>query len=291
MMSYYFVPFEQFDYESNFLVQGGCQCDLPELIHAINGERIDTLSICEMHNHAGEYLNVGECIFLAIVNNSVIKITAIIHNKNTILKIQEGVFPGFSIEFDPDQQRLLEIALIDTPTFQDNELKGFNEAITRRRLVYFWALRAKGFQVDEAEIRKLEVEIYPDVQEFKHGIVHSLCQRDVDELQLLLALVEPQQETSDSLLKALLLRLQHTTVRMWKEDNHQRPHFHIEYKNHYNGSYAIDTLECLAGNVPSRYEKPILKWAFENQKSLKLTWDQLQVGKDIRELVSPAERT
>lgn len=287
-MSYYFIPFDQYGYQSNFLVQGGCQCELPELIHAINGKRIDTLSICEMHNHIDEYLNVGECLSFAIVDDSVIKITAIIRNPNTILKIQEGVLLGFSIKFDPDQQRIVEIALIDTPTFQDEELNEFIEAINRRRLLYFWALRAKGFQVADAEIKKLEVELYSDIQEMKDGIEHLLCQRDVDELQLLLSLVETEDGNGDSFTKAVVFRLQDITVRMWKENNHQRPHFHIKYRNQYSASYAIDTLEQLAGEVPSKYEKTILEWAAQNQESLRLTWNKLQVGEDVRKLMSPA---
>jgi hypothetical protein len=54
-MSYYFISFDQFGYESNLLVQGSCRCELPKLIHTINDQRIDTFAICEMHNHADKY--------------------------------------------------------------------------------------------------------------------------------------------------------------------------------------------------------------------------------------------
>ena len=165
------------------------------------------------------------------------------------------------------------------------ELKEFMEAVKRRRLLYLWTLRAKGFQVNDDEIKRLEAEVYPDIQ---GEIEHPLCQRDVDELQLLLSLVEPQANNGESFTKAMLFRLFDITVRMRKENNHQRPHFHIEYKNQYGASYAVDTLERLAGNIPSKYEKPILEWAAQNRKSLKLTWDKLQAGENVRELVSVA---
>jgi hypothetical protein len=170
----------------------------------------------------------------------------------------------------------------------EEEIKKFMESVTWRRLLYLWTLRANGLQVNDEEIRKLEAEVYPELQEFIGKTEHQLCQRDVDELQLLLSLVEPQANNGESFTKALLFRLCDTTVRMRKENNHQRPHFHIEYKNQYSASYAVDTLERLAGNVPSKYEKPILEWAAQNRKSLNLTWDKLQAGENIRELVSAA---
>jgi len=57
------------------------------------------------------------------------------------------------------------------------------------------------------------------------------------------------------------------------------------YKTEHAASYAIDTLELLAGDMPQKYEKPILQWASRNQKSLLLTWNDLKAGKDVRSLV------
>jgi hypothetical protein len=287
LMSFYFIPFDQFDYKSDFLVQGSCSCKLPNLIDAINAKKIDTLSICEMHNHANEYLDVGKCLSLEVVDGSIIKVTAIIHKPNTISKIQHSVLLGFSIKFDSQQQHITEIALIDAPTFQDEELEKFIGRVTRRRLLYFWTLRTKGFQVDDAEIKKLEGEVYPDIQELDGGIEHPLCQRDIDKLQLLLSFVEPY-NNDDLFTKALVFRLQDITVRMWQENKHQRPHFHIKYRNQYNASYAIDTLERLAGKIPAKYEKPILEWAEQNREALRLTWNKLQAGENVWELISPA---
>lgn len=298
---FFFIPFEKLDYESDFLVHGVCVCESFDLIDAVNSKRIDTLSICEMHNHASDYLDIGKCLSLIVVDKSIITTTAIIHNPNTISKIQHGVLTGFSLKFDSEKHHIIEIALIDAPTFQDdsafsqqsnnNELSAddlelFKKSVTHRRLLYLWMLRARGYQVSDEEIARLEVELYPDLQEIDGKDNHEINQKDVDELQLELSLVDPQPNASSSFQKAILFRLEHTTVRMRKEVNHSRPHFHIQYKNQYSASYAVDNFERLAGNIPSKYEKPILKWAARNRKSLKVTWDKLQAGKDVRKLVS-----
>lgn len=178
---------------------------------------------------------------------------------------------------------------MDEKELLEEELKKFMESVTRRRLLYFWALRAKGTQFNNGEIRKLEEEVYPGLQESKGENEHLLCQRDIDELQLLLSIVEPQDNNDNSFTKALLFRLQDITLRMWKENNHQRPHFHIQYGNQYSASYAVDNLERLAGSVPPKYEKPILAWALQNRESLKLTWAKLQAGENVQELIASEE--
>jgi hypothetical protein len=151
-----------------------------------------------------------------------------------------------------------------------------------------WNLRAKGFQIENEEIRNVEAEVYPYLQKSDDEAGHPLSQRDVDELQLLLSLIDPQGSDGNSFTKVWKVILQDLTVRMWKENNHQRPHFHIKYKKLYDSSYAIDTLERLAGKMPSKYEKPVLKWAAKNRESLRLTWEKLKAGEDVREFISPA---
>lgn len=172
---------------------------------------------------------------------------------------------------------------------QEPSTEEFKQAILYRRLLYLWGLRFLGYQVNDKEIEELEKEVYPDIPELDIEGKRALCQRDVDELQLLLSTVEPRPK-SRSFTKAVLFRLRDTTLRMWKENNHQRPHFHIEYKKQYKASYAIDNFQRLAGDVPVKYEKPILEWAARNQKSLKLTWEKLRAGENIRELVSLANQ-
>ncbi len=248
-----FIPFERFDYKSDFLAHGSCLCESLDIIDAVNSKRIETLSICEMHNHAKDYLDIGKCLSLTAVNTSIITVTATIHNPNTISKIQHGVLTGFSIKFDSEQHHIIEIALIDAPTFQDDstlsqqstndepsaeDLELFVKSVTHRRLLYLWMLRARGYKVDAKEIARLEVELYPDLQELDGKDEREISQKDVDELQLELSLVDPPPDTGSSFTKATLFQLEHTTLRMRKEGNHARPHFHIQYKNQYSASYA-----------------------------------------------------
>jgi hypothetical protein len=172
------------------------------------------------------------------------------------------------------------------------ELNIFEEAVTRQHLLWLWSLRAKDKPVDSEEIRRIEAEVYPNLQELKSEDEHPLCQRDIDELQLLLSLVEPQGNNNNLFIeKAIVFRLENVTVRMWPENNHSRPHFHIKYRNQLSASYAVDTLERLAGKMPSKYEKPILKWAAQNKESLKITWEKLQAGENIQILISATGMT
>ena len=55
--------------------------------------------------------------------------------------------------------------------------------------------------------------------------------------------------------------------------SHKLPHFHICYKNAYEASYRIDTLERLVGEMPRKYEQDILPWATENKSYLMKVWD------------------
>ena len=76
---------------------------------------------------------------------------------------------------------------------------------------------------------------------------------------------------------------------MRPEHNHQRPHFHIEYKQQYSASHAVDTLERMAGDMPKKYEQPILEWAAKYQLSLAATWEHLNAGDDVRGMVIVAD--
>ncbi len=47
----------------------------------------------------------------------------------------------------------------------------------------------------------------------------------------------------------------------------------------------MDTLERTAGDIPKKYEAPVLEWAAKYQQLLAATWERLNAGEDIRELV------
>jgi hypothetical protein len=112
-----------------------------------------------------------------------------------------------------------------------------------------------------------------------------LSEADLADLQLRLALVDLYSRSwAGESIELLLLRRGDVKVRMWQEPNHRRPHFHIEYKQEFSASYAVDTLERLAGSMPSRYENPILEWAASRRHGLEATWRELQCSGDGREL-------
>jgi hypothetical protein len=171
------------------------------------------------------------------------------------------------------------------------EMEGFMKATYRRRLLYQWMLRFSGYKVDNNEIGDLEKKVYPSLNGLDAEGEPTISQRDLDELQLVLSTVDPQPQpkAGDSFTKAVLFRLHDITLRMRQEYNHQRPHFHIEYRKQYSASYAVDNLELLAGHIPTHYEKPILEWASRHQKSLQLTWEKLRAGENVQGLILDAK--
>ena len=64
-----------------------------------------------------------------------------------------------------------------------------------------------------------------------------------------------------------------------KEGKHRLPHFHIRFKSEYRASYSIDDCKHLKGEMPRRYQEPILEWARENRDRLKSAWDDAMAGK------------
>lgn len=121
-------------------------------------------------------------------------------------------------------------------------------------------------------------------------VVH-ICESDVEELERGLDLTDLMDNGGGrrSFIELYLFQQNHTKLRMRTEQNHDRPHFHIEYKQQHAASYAIDTLERLAGCMPAKYEKPVLKWARSRQDKLNATWKALVAGEDVRELVIPKQ--
>jgi hypothetical protein len=70
-------------------------------------------------------------------------------------------------------------------------------------------------------------------------------------------------------------------LKIYREANHQRPHFHLEYGREFSGSYDIRTQERLVGNMPSKQEEVMLTWARQNADFLAEVWEALQEGQAI----------
>jgi hypothetical protein len=79
-------------------------------------------------------------------------------------------------------------------------------------------------------------------------------------------------------LELLLKRKGHVVLRMRKEERHNLPHFHIEYKKEFAASYALDDFRRLAGDMPPKFEDEILRFAQANQSQLIEQWRSLQNG-------------
>lgn len=100
----------------------------------------------------------------------------------------------------------------------------------------------------------------------------------LESLQGRLAEADRQRPSNSKTFELILFKRQHTLLRMRPETKHGRPHFHIEYKREFSASYAIDSLERLAGYMPPKYEEHILTWAATHIRELQATWHQLQKG-------------
>ena len=117
-----------------------------------------------------------------------------------------------------------------------------------------------------------------------------LEQKDIEELHKRLSRIDLRDSFStqgnEENIELTVHKINYAKLKIQPEKNHWRPHFHIEYKQEHSASYAIDSLEKLAGNMPKKYEQPIIDWADEQRENLKATWDKLKAGKDVKEFVS-----
>jgi hypothetical protein len=171
----------------------------------------------------------------------------------------------------------------------DQDVRRFVLRATKQRVAYLKYVKSRGYSIDDAQLAEFEEEIRIEEESLGESEQDTIGKTSVAELQLQLAFVDLFTEGSPSAVKALLLQLGHTKVRMHAEHNHERPHFHVEYKKQYSASYAVDTLARLAGQMPRKYEDPVLEWASKHRRSLAATWIRLKAGDDVREIVIVAE--
>lgn len=78
----------------------------------------------------------------------------------------------------------------------------------------------------------------------------------------------------------LVQRLNHIKLHIYKETNHQLPHFHIIFKKQYSASYEITTCEQITGHMPKKYENKMLQWAENNKNELMKVWNAIQRCED-----------
>lgn len=61
------------------------------------------------------------------------------------------------------------------------------------------------------------------------------------------------------------------------DGQHHRPHFHAYYQDRV-AVVAIDTIELIAGGLPSRQQRMIEAWAEIHLSELSTDWDLLKAG-------------
>jgi hypothetical protein len=77
----------------------------------------------------------------------------------------------------------------------------------------------------------------------------------------------------------LLYELNRTKLHIYaNEGSHQTPHFHIEYKREHSAAYEILTLTRIVGDMPRKYERPILDWARLRRNALMRAWQEVAVN-------------
>ncbi|MEW5982813.1 MAG: DUF4160 domain-containing protein [Acidobacteriota bacterium] len=69
-------------------------------------------------------------------------------------------------------------------------------------------------------------------------------------------------------------------IRMFVEagDPHHRPHFHAYYQDQ-AAVFALDTIECLGGELPQTQRRLVEAWAEIHRTELQTDWELLQSGK------------
>jgi Domain of unknown function (DUF4160) len=109
-------------------------------------------------------------------------------------------------------------------------------------------------------------------------------EKELAELQDAFAMVDllmrPPRRGDSAVMKLLLKKLLAIKIRMDGNDNHKRPHVHVDYgKHHHVASYAIDTGERLVGNLNRKYDRAVQEWIAEHTPKLLEAWNQMQAGK------------
>ena len=61
-------------------------------------------------------------------------------------------------------------------------------------------------------------------------------------------------------------------IKIFLTRDHNPPHFHAVY-GEYNGSFSIETLEMLEGDLPKKAQALIKEWAGQYQDDLMRIWN------------------
>jgi len=67
-------------------------------------------------------------------------------------------------------------------------------------------------------------------------------------------------------------------IKIFLTREHNPPHFHAIY-GEYNGSFDIQTLEMIEGDLPSKAQQMIKEWAKEYRADIMKMWDTKTIKK------------
>jgi len=66
-------------------------------------------------------------------------------------------------------------------------------------------------------------------------------------------------------------------------NDHNPPHFHAKYSGD-DAAIVIQTLEILAGELPSRAASIVREWAVQHRPELLENWNRLMAGQDALQI-------
>jgi hypothetical protein len=68
------------------------------------------------------------------------------------------------------------------------------------------------------------------------------------------------------------------------------PHVHIDYdKVHHVASFRVKDGARIEGNLNKKYDSDISSWLLRNNNTIVMIWNDLQSGKDPKELIATLE--
>lgn len=114
---------------------------------------------------------------------------------------------------------------------------------------------------------------------------------ELSELQRLLAqtdLITGYMQSSNSgFVEALLAKRKPLKVKIYQEVGHSMPHVHVDYgRRHHVATYRVNDGERIEGNLDKKYDSDVSNWLVRNNNVILVVWDELQSGKDPKELIA-----
>ncbi|WP_308381212.1 DUF4160 domain-containing protein [Serratia marcescens] len=111
------------------------------------------------------------------------------------------------------------------------------------------------------------------------------------ELQRLFAqkdlLTEKRRSSGGGFMEILLVKRQNMKIKIYQEKGHQLPHIHIDYgKQVHAASYAIQSGDRIAGDLPKKYDSDVSSWLGRNRDKILEIWNALQAGAPYEPLIA-----